>query len=86
MNRHLTLVFVLCLGCLYATAQGNNPLINSAEKINNGIKLFDEDKYKEALKEYQQVKPGDTNYVWALYEIALTCAADSQFTLWYSCF
>jgi antitoxin component YwqK of YwqJK toxin-antitoxin module/Tfp pilus assembly protein PilF len=81
MNRHLTLVTVLCLACLYTTAQENNPLINSAEAIQSGIKLYDEDKYKEALKEYERVKLGDTNYVWALYEMALTCTADSQYTL-----
>jgi uncharacterized protein len=80
MNRHLTLVAVLCFGCLYATAQESNPLINSAEAIQAGIKFFDEEKYKDAIKEYQKVKAGDTNYVWALYEMALTCAADSQYT------
>lgn len=81
MNRHLTLFAVLCLGSLFTTAQENNPLINSAEAIQAGIKLYDDGKYKEALKEYQKVKTGDTNYVWALYEMALTCATDSQFTL-----
>ncbi|HEX6429195.1 MAG TPA: hypothetical protein VF008_15970 [Niastella sp.] len=79
MNRHLTLVAVLCLACLYTTAQENNPLINSGETIETGIKLFDEGKYKEALKEFQQVKAGDTNYVRALYEMAMTCSADSQY-------
>lgn len=81
MNRHLTLFAVLCLGCLYTTAQENNPLINSGETIQSGIKLFDDGKYKDAIKEYQKVKAGDTNYVWALYEMALSCAADSQYTL-----
>jgi antitoxin component YwqK of YwqJK toxin-antitoxin module/Tfp pilus assembly protein PilF len=81
MNRHLTLLItVLCLACLYTTAQENNPLINSAEAIQAGIKLYDAGKYKEALKEYEKVKVGDTNYVWTLYEMALTCASDSQFT------
>ncbi|THU30774.1 tetratricopeptide repeat protein [Niastella caeni] len=79
MNRHLTLVAVLCLACMYTNAQKNNPLINSAEAIQSGIKLYDDGKYKEALKEFQQVKAGDTNYVWALYECALTCSADSQY-------
>ncbi|OQP57087.1 hypothetical protein A3860_11005 [Niastella vici] len=80
MNRHLTLIAVLCLGSLFSTAQENNPLINSAEAIQAGVKLYDDGKYKEALKEYQKVKAGDTNYVWAQYEMALTCATDSQFT------
>jgi antitoxin component YwqK of YwqJK toxin-antitoxin module/Tfp pilus assembly protein PilF len=81
MNRHLTLLItVLCFASQYTTAQENNPLINSAEAIQAGIKLYDEGKYKEALKEYQKVKIGDTNYVWTLYEMALTCSSDSQFT------
>src|SRR3954471_2841565 len=81
MNRHITpMLAVLCLTCLYATAQENNPLINSAEAIQAGVKLYDAGKYKEAMKEYERVKVGDTNYVWALYEMALTCTTDSQFT------
>jgi antitoxin component YwqK of YwqJK toxin-antitoxin module/Tfp pilus assembly protein PilF len=80
MNRYVALFAVLSLGSLYSIAQENNPLINSAEAIKAGVKLYDEDKYKEAFKEYQKVRSGDTNYVWALYEMALTCAADSQFT------
>ncbi len=80
MNRFVALLAVLCLGSLYSTAQENNPLINSAEAIQAGIKLFDEGKYKKAFKEYEKVRSGDTNYVWALYEMALVCASDSQFT------
>ncbi|OQP52622.1 hypothetical protein A4H97_25195 [Niastella yeongjuensis] len=81
MNRHVTpLITALCFACLYATAQENNPLINSAEAISAGVKLYDNGQYKEALKEYERVKVGDTNYVWALYEMALTCTVDSQYT------
>jgi uncharacterized protein len=80
MNRYVTpLITVLCLACLYATAQESNPLINSAEAIQAGVKLHDEGKYKEAIKEYQRVKVGDTNYVWALYEMAITYTVDSQY-------
>ena len=61
MTRYVALFAVLSLGSLYSIAQENNPLINSAEAIKAGIKLYDEDKYKEAFKEYQKVKSGDTN-------------------------
>src|SRR5262245_46283126 len=81
MNRHVILYSVLCLTSLYSVAQENNPLINSGQVIEAGIKLHDDGKYKEALKEYQKVPVGDTNYVWALYEMTLTCASDSQYTL-----
>lgn len=66
---------------LYAVfAQNNKPLIDSKEAIKAGVELHDAGKYKEALKEYDKVSPSDTNYVQALYEKALSCSADSQFT------
>lgn len=62
-------------------AQQNNPLINSAEVITEGTKLHDEGKYKEAIKKYKEVSRSDTNYVWALYEMAYSAYADSQFAV-----
>ncbi|MBI2730117.1 MAG: hypothetical protein HYX40_05095 [Sphingobacteriales bacterium] len=55
-------------------------MINSSEVINEGIKLHDQGKYKEAIAEYKKVSRSDTNYVRALYEMAYTSYADSQFT------
>ncbi|HET9055961.1 MAG TPA: tetratricopeptide repeat protein [Chitinophagaceae bacterium] len=62
-------------------AQQNNPLINSGETIKEGIKLSDEGKYKEAIDYFIKVSPSDTNYVWALYEIAYASQSDSQYVV-----
>lgn len=56
------------------------PLIASGKLIEEGDRLHDEKKYVAALEKYKQVPPSDTNYVRALYEIALTYDADSQHT------
>jgi uncharacterized protein len=53
--------------------------IDSRELIEKGIKLHDEEKYRQAIQLYQQVHRNDTNYTWALYEIALTQMRDSSF-------
>src|SRR5262245_62111881 len=79
MTPRLTLLTVLCTLSLSTFAQQNAAHINSGEIIGNGMKYYDDGKYKEALKEFDKVPVGDTNYVLALYEAALTCSADSQF-------
>jgi antitoxin component YwqK of YwqJK toxin-antitoxin module/Flp pilus assembly protein TadD len=80
MKRTLPLIVTVLCFVTPLLAQENNPLINSGEVISAGSKLHDEGKYKEALREYQKVNASDTNYVLALYEMSVTCSADSQFT------
>src|SRR5688572_17933460 len=65
---------------LFITAQENNPLINSAEYIKQGIEFHDQGKYKEAIAAYKKIDKSDTNYHQAVYELAYTLSADSQFT------
>src|SRR5262249_35809447 len=60
-------------------AQENNPLINSGEIIKEAVKLHDEGKYKEAISLYKKINRSDTNYVFAMYELALSYSADSQY-------
>lgn len=60
-------------------SQSNNPLLNSGEILQNGSKLHDDMKYKEAIAEYQKIDRSDTNYVNALYELSFSCYSDSQF-------
>ncbi|WP_129875924.1 tetratricopeptide repeat protein [Mucilaginibacter terrigena] len=62
-----------------ASAQKSG-LINSGEVIKEGIQLHDSSEYKKALILFDKVNRSDTNYVWALYQKALTCEADSQYT------
>jgi uncharacterized protein len=79
MTPRLTLLTILCAWSLLTCAQQNAAHINSGEIIENGVKLYDSGKYKDALRELDKVPAGDTNYVRALYECALTCSRDSQF-------
>ncbi|MFC0518713.1 hypothetical protein ACFFGT_31150 [Mucilaginibacter angelicae] len=55
-------------------------LINSGELINKAITLYDSSQHKTALKLLSKVNRSDTNYVRAVYEKAINCEADSQFT------
>lgn len=79
MTPRIALLTLFCTISLSTIAQKKPRLINSGEIIQAGIKLYDDGKYKEALTEFDKVPQGDTNYVWALYECALTCASDSQY-------
>lgn len=76
----LTLSAVLCTCFLVSFSQQKAVRINSREFIEAGIKAYDNNNFSEALKEFSRVPVGDTNYVLALYESALTCSADSQYT------
>lgn len=75
----LSLTSILTLFCFQLFAQNNNPLINSGEKISEGNKLYDKQKYKEAIKLYSQVNKSDTNYMSALFEMANAYYNDSQY-------
>jgi len=54
-------------------------LINSGELIKSGTMVHDSGQYKKALSIYNKISRSDTNYVWSLYERAMTCEADSQY-------
>jgi len=54
-------------------------LINSGELIKRATMVHDSGQYKKALSIYDKISRSDTNYVWSLYERAMTCEADSQF-------
>jgi len=56
------------------------PYINSGELLHQGRILHDSGSYKQAITLYNKVPEGDTNYSIALYEAAMSAAADSQYT------
>ena len=74
----LLLAFLLFFYC--AIFSQDNSRINSGELIEQGIKLNDEGKYKEAIELYHKISHSDTNYCRALYEMSLTYSADSNYT------
>ncbi len=54
-------------------------LIHSGKAINEGVKLHDEQKYPEAIAKYKLVSRSDTNYAWALSELALTYIMQQEY-------
>ncbi|MGC4101611.1 tetratricopeptide repeat protein [Ferruginibacter sp.] len=73
-------IAVLCFLFIFkcSTAQQNNPLVNSGDLLQKGNELHDQKKYKEAIALYKQISRSDTNYSSALYELSMSCEADSQ--------
>jgi len=58
----------------------DNHRINSGELIEQGIKLHDEGKYKDAISLYRKISHSDTNYARAMYEMSLSLMSDSNYT------
>lgn len=52
---------------------------NSGQLIQQGIKLHDDEQYKEAIAVYTKIPSNDTNYVLARFEIALSYSEDSMY-------
>tara|TARA_R110002050_G_scaffold300786_1_gene472709 strand:- start:48291 stop:51482 length:3192 start_codon:yes stop_codon:yes gene_type:complete len=51
----------------------------SGKAIENGDKAYEDEDYEAALKQFNKVHPGDTNYHSARYEIALTYYAMEEY-------
>jgi len=64
---------------LNISAQRTELLVNSGEAINKGIEAHDKGEYEKAIEQYNLVFEGDTNYVFALYEKALSLNANKQY-------
>ncbi len=70
---------LLMLLTLVSFGQDKFPYVYSTDSINKGISLHDEEKYEEAIKLYNYVLPGDTNYEWAVYEKCLSLVSNEQY-------
>jgi len=64
-----------------ASAPKEKWLINSSELISEGIGLYNEGKYEEAISIYNQISRNDTNYARALGELALSYLATKDYEL-----
>jgi len=63
----------------YSIAQHATPLINSGKVLDEGRKLHDNKKYKDAIALYKTVPRSDTNYAAVLHELSLSNYKDSNF-------
>lgn len=65
--QNLALVIAI-LFSINTFAQQNPEVINANEQIQKGLKLYEEQKYEEALVEYQKISENDTAYVTSIVE------------------
>lgn len=79
MPKPILLFAFLQLLCHSVFSQ-DNQRINSGELIEQAIKLHDDAQYKEAIAIYRKISHNDTNYCRALYEMSLSCSADSNYS------
>jgi antitoxin component YwqK of YwqJK toxin-antitoxin module/Tfp pilus assembly protein PilF len=78
--KNFLLFFFLIISIYTNSSAQNIELINSGELLVKGRILYDSAEYKKAILLYDKIGRSDTNYVRALFEKALSCEADSQYT------
>jgi antitoxin component YwqK of YwqJK toxin-antitoxin module/Tfp pilus assembly protein PilF len=76
--KYLKLLLLLVVLYPKLSSAQKKELVNSGEVIKQCAALYDSGKYKQAL-ELNKINRSDTNYVWSLYEKAISCEADSQY-------
>lgn len=74
-------IFFLLASTSVLQAQEKPFTINSGEIITKAVALHDKGKYAEAIAEYQRIPENDTNFVLAMYELAVSARADSQLAI-----
>src|SRR4051812_36558768 len=76
-------LFISLSSILVLTVQAqrelSNPLIDSKEVIEQGVKFHEAGKYKEAIAEYLKVPASDTGYSAVLHELIMSYYSDSNF-------
>ncbi|HZY36054.1 MAG TPA: tetratricopeptide repeat protein [Mucilaginibacter sp.] len=77
--KYLKLLLVLLVLYPKLSSAQKFELVNSGDIIKQCAVLYDSGKYKQAL-DLNKINRSDTNYVWSLYEKAISCEADSQYT------
>jgi len=79
MYKALAVLALTLFSFSYAKAQTKIQLIPSGQWLEEGDKLNDSSQYKQAIEAFRHVDRSDTNYVRALYGIAVSYLADSQY-------
>jgi len=72
MKKFFLFSVLFSISACILSAQEQKPAIQvSHELIESGIEAYDKEQFREALEIFDQVRPCDPNYAWALYESAL---------------
>lgn len=79
MQKHYYLLFLILLP-FFIVAQKNIESISSKDIVKEGVALYEEEKYDEAIKLFDKVSVNDTNYSTAQYEKALTYYAKKDYS------
>src|SRR5687768_9468450 len=82
MRKYILSVFLLSMIAIlpvFAQRELQNPLLDSKKILEQGIKLAEDGKYKEALTEYLKVPASDTAYSAVLHQIIVACYNDSNY-------
>lgn len=72
MIRIFFLIVLFFFGASNLAKAQNIELINSGELLKKGVDLHEEGKNQDAIDLYKKISRNDTNYAWALVELALT--------------
>ncbi|MDP1725886.1 MAG: hypothetical protein Q8M15_03815 [Bacteroidota bacterium] len=81
MNR-VVMVFLfagLFLSGTQVQAQKHPVLIDAKEVIKEGVTLYEDEKYDEAIEKFVQVHPSDSDYFTAQYELSLCYLAKKEY-------
>jgi antitoxin component YwqK of YwqJK toxin-antitoxin module/outer membrane protein assembly factor BamD (BamD/ComL family) len=70
MRKSIILSLSVVVYCLTLTVSAQEQA--SETLIKDGVKLYDEGKYEDAIGLYRQVSENDSNWVWMLSELSLT--------------
>lgn len=70
MRKSFSMFFYVVTYCLCLTVSAQEQV--SETLIREGVKLYDEGKYNDAINLFRQVDENDSNYVWMLAELSMT--------------
>ncbi|MDX9772911.1 MAG: tetratricopeptide repeat protein [Bacteroidales bacterium] len=70
MRKFILLFLSVAVYCMSLTVGAQEQV--SETLIREGVKLYDEGKYNDAISLYRQVDENDSNYVWMLTELSMT--------------
>ncbi|MGB0806665.1 MAG: hypothetical protein ACPGRC_08240 [Salibacteraceae bacterium] len=79
MKGKFFITLFLTLVCSWSFSQDTATYVPSGEVLKKGVLAHDDENYVEAITQFEQIHPGDTNYIIAQYELANTLFAMNEY-------